>query len=32
MDGIEVKDSPSEPVIKGHFENMVTSADACSPD
>ena len=32
MDGIEVKDSPSEPVIKNYFEDMVTSADACALD
>ena len=31
MDGIEVKDSPSEAVIEGYFENMVTSDNACSP-
>ena len=31
MDGIEVKDSASEAVIAGYFENMVTSADTCSP-
>jgi len=31
MDGIEVKDSPSEAVIEGYFENMVTSDSECSP-
>ena len=31
MDGIEVKDSPSEAVIEGYFDNMVTSDNACSP-
>ncbi len=28
MDGIKVKDSPSEAVIEGCFENMVTLANA----